>query len=199
MLSPSDTASLRSLLLKVWAAKGARSWVRLVDTQSMSPTLSGNVFLLVEWTASPNLQPGTLVLFPSPHAGLLVVHRVCDLKITESGVQVLQMADRLIADDEIGSGWLPAESIFGHVVAIRWGKPGAKVTCLESRLYHFFGILIATLSAKWREQMKQSYANELGTRKTLTRLTVSALHRLLCYSYAFILRVSAGVPQENSI
>jgi len=205
IFSLSDVKSLRFLLRKVLASKGKRSWVRLVDTQSMSPTLSGNVFLLVEWTEEPDYQLGDLILFPSEPTDLLVVHRVCGLKTTESGGQILQIADRLLIGGKMGGGWLPIEVILGRIVSIRWGEPGTKATNIESRLHCFVGKLIAVLSARRWEHVKHLSKRRIGSIsplfgwKTLDWLTFSALHRLMCYGYSIFLRVTAIALQENNV
>lgn len=199
MFSLHDTTRLRSLLRNVLAAKGVRLWIRLIDTQSMSPALSGNVFLLVELTTSPNFQIGDLILFSSPLSRLLVVHRVCHVQAKGPEVQILQLADRLMDENDLGGSWIPAGSILGRVVAIRWGEPGAKVTQLTSWLHRVFGRQIAILSAqKWmsakqpntnreRESFKESFK-----RKTLMRIAVHVLHGVFSYIYMLLLRASAG-------
>lgn len=192
-LSPRDRAKLRSMVRDTWSAQGKSSWIRLIDTQSMSPSLSGNVFLLVEWTASANFSLGELILFSSQRLELPIVHRVCRLEITKDKSEILQVADQLTTN-EVGIGWISKEAILGRVVAIRWGNQGSRVIQLSSWPYSFLGALLATLSAKWWE-----YTNETSHSKLIVvRWLVVVLHRILSTVYALCLRSGVVAFLENS-
>ncbi len=193
-LSPHDKTKLRSIIRNVWGAKGICSWIRLIDTQSMSPSISGNVFLLVEWGASSNPHPGELILFSSPHLELPVVHRICRLRLINGEHQIFQTTDRLI-DGNFGGGWVPQEALLGRIIAIRWGKPGTKVVRFTSWPYSLLGTLLAKLSAKWWE-----YTDEASRfRRTLAQWAIVTLHQILSYMYALSLLSGISAFQEDTL
>lgn len=191
-LSSHDRAKLRSIVRDVWGAQGICSWIRLIDTQSMSPSLSGDVFLLVEWGTSSNLHPGELVLFSSPHLELPVVHRIGRLRLTNGEHQIFQTTDHLV-DGNFEGSWIPQDAVLGRIIAVRWGENGTKVIRLTSWPYPLLGTLLAKLSAKWWE-----YTNETSrSGRTLTKWVVAILHQILSYMHALSLWLGISAFQEN--
>jgi hypothetical protein len=188
MLSQIDKTKIRFLLRNIYAEENARSWVRLIDTQSMSPVLSGNIFLLIEWSRSVHdLQVGDLVLFSMKPLDLLVVHRVCQLEIVEGNIKILQIADEIIAGGKVSGGWISSEMVFGRVVAIRWGETSTKIIEITSSLHHFWGkILAATSVIRWKHD--QGASNNLP--KLLIGTAINALHLTATYIDAALLRLS---------
>lgn len=200
MFSPQDIPKIRSLLRNIWATRGATSWIRLIDTQSMTPTLSGNIFLLVKWTTTlSSFELGDLILFSSPPPEILVVHRVCHINRTEKDIQVLQAADGFVAGEEISGGWLQAESVLGRIIAIRWGESDARITRLAARLHRFFGTLISTVSFSLWEQTQQLTKYKTTPLWKLTWAATTVLHKLLLYTHAFLLHISARASEENRL
>ena len=198
MFRSPDLVRLRSFVHKMLASQGACSWVRLIDTQSMSPGFFGNIFLYVEWIAPPKVAIGDVILFSLPLSDLIIVHRVCRINQIDGDNQILQIADRLIKGDKLSGQWIPAEFILGRVQAVRWGEAGSKVTPLTIGLPRIIGLWIAMLSSKyWEYYIFQSFQGQSGSiinsffKKTLPALLVSFFHRIVLHIYALVLRVFA--------
>lgn len=194
--TPQDITKLQSLLHNNWANAKTCTWVRLVDTQSMSPALSGNAFLLVEWTIVHNLQKGDLIVFKPESQNLLVVHRVCIIESNENGDKILQIADQIKDAGEIIGSWIVPENVYGKVMAIRWGKSNTKIAPLSSGPIRMLGYFIAKLSViRWRQfqKFKKDYSGKNYLHRGL-RTAINMLHWLVCYIYAFVLRIAVVIP-----
>lgn len=177
---PPDNPTLRRFLREVWAKEQRTSWVRYVDTQSMTPSLYGPVDLLVQWGSSHPFQPGDLIAFEHPVLNILVAHRVC--RVDSSTGRVLQTGDRLHTRG-IPGAWIPLENVFGRVTALRW--PASPREVRLSRLgVAWIGRQISRSSARlWSQDHPHPY--------------LVWTHRLWCWAYRFALILLQELPHET--
>lgn len=113
-MPPLSRAVARRLLRSRYAAAGARSTVRLLDSGSMCPLIDGTCTVEVRWRAdSQTVKPGQLVL--AGWDDLLLVHRIVDRRENAGGRQYLQMADNSDLAHPFAMSWLAADDVLAIV------------------------------------------------------------------------------------
>ena len=117
--TPRDLARLRQLVASSRVNGTKYSWIHLVDTQSMSPSLDGDIDLLIEWTQPYKYHHGDLIVISKPDLPFLVVHRACLWRTGIKGQDVLQIADQFIFANKLSASWVDLQDVLGRVVQIR--------------------------------------------------------------------------------
>ncbi len=172
-----DLASLRRLIVCSHAASAKHSWVHLVDTQSMSPSINGDVDLLVEWTQLYCFCTGDLIVVSKPELPFLLVHRACRLRSGRYGDEVLQIADQFAYGDELSAGWIELQAILGRVICVRFRSTG-RVVSLDSPPIRHLSQWIAKLSV---QRLTQSQPETINQRLASSIETIQ--HRLVCHVF----------------
>lgn len=188
MVNPNDKLALSILLRNLWATTHSCTWIRLIDTQSMSPVLSSEVSLFVQWTRSlSDLQLGDLVVFQIEPMNVLIVHRVCQVDSAEGQQRCLQVADAVTPDGVPSGSWLDSETVFGSVIAIRLCETDTTNIDLLHPFHRFFGKLIARTSAMRWEAYQRSQSLIVST----------LLHRVATHLYGSLFPLSSWLVNSN--
>ncbi len=180
-----DLAGLRRLIACSHAVSAKHSWVHLVDTQSMSPTINGDVDLLVEWTQPYRFCAGDLIVVSKPELPFLLVHRACQLRSGLYGDEVLQIADQFAYDDELSAGWIELLVILGRVTCVCFRSTG-RVVSLDFPVIRHLSQWIAKLSV---QRLTQSQPETINQRLASSIKTIQ--HRLVCHVFHVILHFVA--------
>ncbi|GEM_PF-3728443 len=183
----SNLADLRKLIAISRANNEKYSWVRLVDTQSMSPSFDGDINLLVEWSNPYTFRNGDLIVVSKPNLPFLLVHRACGYRLEKNERQVLQIADHFISRNEISASWVNLDSILGKIVQIRYGA-NKQVVALDSVFLQKLSFQIARLSMrKYTLIINEDYTKKFF----LSLYFVTLNHRIFCYLFRFALFLNA--------
>ena len=159
------------------------SWIRLVDIQSMSPSLDGDIELFIEWTQSYHYYEGDLIVISKPMLPFLIAHRACGCRTMAHGQEILQIADQFIFGDEISAGWVALRDVVGRVVRIRYGQK-MRIATLESALIRRVASWAAKSSLRKLSHMEQ-HSNQLVVKFSVVQ------HRFSCYLFRIVSYVTA--------
>lgn len=187
-----DLNSLRRLVTRSRANDTQYSWVRLVDTQSMSPTIKGDISLLIEWTEDYQFQKGEIIVFSKQNTPFLLAHRACKYRIAQDELEILQIADQFTFGNDFGAGWIKAKDVFGRVKKIHFGYLKRAVS-LDIKMIQELASWIAELSI---QRLSLSHPH---TFIQLWAFKITAVgHYLACLLYRLALYFCAysGLPKE---
>lgn len=187
--TPKDLAKLRQLIVASRANSDKYSWIRLVDTQSMSPSFDGDIDLLVEWAQPYAFHNGDLVVISKSNLPFLLAHRACECRAGNRGQQVLQIADQFVFGDEVSASWVDLEAVLGRVVQIRYGRK-RRIATLNSASIQRLASQIAKLSLyRYKLLTDQTQTHNLTNKFSIQFTTVQ--HRLFCYLFRVTLFLNA--------
>jgi hypothetical protein len=190
-----DLATLRQLIITSRANNDSYSWIRLVDTQSMSPSFDGDIDLLVEWTRPYTFNNGDLIVISKSDLPFLLVHRACEYQTTNHGQQVLQIADQFVFGDEVSVGWVDIEAVLGKVIQISYGRK-TRIAMLNSASIQRLAFQIAKLSLR-RYKLLTNETNAQNLNNRFAMQFVTAQHRLFCYLFRITLFLNAYLTYKT--
>jgi len=184
-----DLPALRRLIVSSRANSTKRSWIPLIDTQSMSPSLKGDINLLIEWTQTYHYREGDLLIISKPTLPFMIAHRACSHRAGERGQEILQIADDFIFGDEISVSWIELKDIVGRVIEIRYGQE-EQVATLESMIVQGLGSWIAKLSLQRFINLQNRIDGQKKINWFFVRLT-TIQHRFACYMFRIVLYINS--------
>lgn len=194
-LTSEDLDKLRRIISKARTKNNKYSWIRLVDTQSMSPSVEGDIDLLVQWTQSYLFQKGDLIVISKSNLPYLLVHRACEHRLGNHGEQVFQIADQFEFGNELSASWVDIETIIGRVVQIRYGQEGYIAT-LNSSVILNLSTKIAKLSLNKYNLQTIQYLKPKLINKLILQFTIMQ-HHSLCYIFRVMLLLNARSTQKH--
>lgn len=180
-----DLASLRRLIARSHANSTKHSWVRLVDTQSMSPSVDGDIDLLIEWTQPYHFREGDIIVVSKPTLPFLLAHRACQCRPSPYGYEILQIADQFIHGDDISASWIELQAVLGRVTRIRFSDTGRTVS-LDSPPIRWLSSWIAKLSTH-----RLTHSQPQAIIQRLINHVITVQHRLACYIFRAMLYLTA--------
>ena len=190
-----DLSKLRQLIGASRSNSDKYSWIRLVDTQSMSPSFDGDIDLLVEWTQSYTFHNGDLIVISKSNLPFLMAPRACDCRAGNRGQQVLQIADQFVFGNEVSASWVDLEAVLGKVVQIRYGRK-RRIATLNSASIQRLASQIAKLSLhKYKLLNDQTHAQNLINGFAIQFATVE--HRIFCYLFRVTLFLNAHLIRND--
>ncbi len=110
----------RRLVRQAYQRAGRVSYIRVMDSGSMHPMLTGGCRVAIRWgVPSKGDAVGLLALLELP-GGVLVVHRLCRTRKGEGEAwDTLQIPDSFRAGDPYVGSWIEADRILGSVAEVR--------------------------------------------------------------------------------
>lgn len=193
--TPKDLAKLRQLIVASRANSDKYSWIRLVDTQSMSPSFDGDIDLLVEWTQSYAFHTGDLIVISKSNLPFLLAHRACECRTGNRGQQVLQIADQFVFGDEASASWVDLEAVLGRVVTIRYGRKRRIATLISASIQRLASQIAKLSLHRYKLLNDQTHIPNLINRFAIRFTTTQ--HRIFCYLFRITLFLNAHLIRKD--